>query len=69
MTGVRSFDASSLRLLGNTAQALRLVGAGTVVTGVRPAAARALVEQGIPLPGIVTKATLQSGIEYALRST
>jgi anti-anti-sigma factor len=69
MTGVKSFDAAGLHFLGSTAQALRLLGASAVVTGIGPEVARALVEQTVSLPGLVTKGTLPSGIVYALQLT
>jgi rsbT co-antagonist protein RsbR len=49
-----------------TAQALRLLGAEAVITGIRPPVARALVTLGVNLAKVVTRGTLEGGIAYAL---
>ena len=49
------------------AQAVRLLGAQVVLTGIRPEVARSLIELGTTLQGIVTCGTLQAGIAYAIR--
>ncbi|WP_437755355.1 PAS domain S-box protein [Sorangium sp. So ce1389] len=67
ITGVKSVDAEAAAALIRIAQAARLLGAEVVLTGIRPAAAQALVELGTELRGLVTCGTLQSGIAYALR--
>ena len=66
VTGARRVDAGVATTLLQTAAALRLIGTQAVITGVRPKAARALVGLGIDLCGIVTRGTLQDGLEYAL---
>ena len=48
------------------AQAVKLLGARVVLTGIRPEVAQTLVGLGLDLSGIVTRATLQSGIALAL---
>jgi anti-anti-sigma regulatory factor len=50
----------------STAEALRLLGMQTVLTGISPEMAQTLVELQINLRSIVTRGTLQSGIAYAL---
>ncbi|WP_437740028.1 hypothetical protein WME73_31085 [Sorangium sp. So ce302] len=50
-----------------TAAALRLLGATTVITGLRPELAQTLVSLEIDLSTVVTRGTLRSGIDYALR--
>jgi hypothetical protein len=49
-----------------TAQAVRLLGAQVVLTGIQPQIAQTLVHLGADMHGIVTRSTLQSGIAYAL---
>jgi PAS domain S-box-containing protein len=49
-----------------TASAVRLLGAQIVLTGIRPEVAQTLVALGIDFSSLVTRASLQSGIVYAL---
>ncbi len=57
-------------VVGNTllraASAVRLLGAQIVLTGIRPEVAQTLVALGIDFSSLVTRASLQSGIAYAL---
>ncbi|WP_437320058.1 AAA family ATPase [Sorangium sp. So ce385] len=66
ITGVAQVDATVADALIKTAKALQLLGAKTVLSGVRPEVARALIEQNVFLGSIVTMGTLQSSIAYAL---
>jgi PAS domain S-box-containing protein len=66
VTGVPVVNAEVASALIRAAQAVRLVGAKVVLTGIQPVIARTLVELGADLSGIVTKGTLESGIAYAL---
>jgi rsbT co-antagonist protein RsbR len=66
VTGVPAMDAAVADALVRTARAIRLLGADVVLTGLGPAAARALVEIGADLGGIVTRGTLRDGIVHAL---
>ncbi len=68
ITGVPAIDSEAAAVLTRTAHALRLLGVAPVLSGVRPAVARALIGLGVPLTGVVTCGSLQAGIEYALRS-
>ncbi|AKT43111.1 STAS domain-containing protein [Chondromyces crocatus] len=67
MTGVRRLDAAAAEGLARVTRAARLVGVEVMLTGVRPDAARALVELGTELSGIATSLHLQAGISRALR--
>ncbi|WP_437892897.1 PAS domain-containing protein [Sorangium sp. So ce124] len=69
ITGVRAVDTLVADALTRTARAAQMLGARVVLTGIRPEVARALIELGADLTGIVTMGTLQSGIAYALRPT
>jgi GAF domain-containing protein len=66
ITGVRDIDAQVARTFVSTATALRLLGAQTVLTGIRPEVAQALIQLDVNLGTIVTRGNLQSGIAFAL---
>ena len=66
VTGVKGLDARVADLLVRAGQGLRLLGARVIITGIRPEMARALVDLGVSLDAVVTKATLQDGVAYAL---
>lgn len=66
ITGVMMVDTQVANGLLRAAQAVKLLGAQTILTGVRPEVAQTLVGLGLDLSGIRTLATLQSGIAYAL---
>lgn len=67
VTGVAGVDAEAADGLLQVTGAVRLLGAAAIVTGVRPGVAAALVELGADLTGLVTHATLQRGLQAALR--
>jgi rsbT co-antagonist protein RsbR len=66
VTGLAEIDSQVASAVVSTAQALRLLGARTMLTGIRPAVAQMLVGLGANLQGITTYATLQSAILAAL---
>jgi PAS domain S-box-containing protein len=68
ITGVSIADAQVANALLRAAQAVKLIGARTVLTGMRPEVARTLVELGMSMGDIVTCGTLQSGIAYAMQT-
>jgi len=65
ITGVPMVDTQVAATLITAAQGVRLLGAQTVLTGIRPEVAQTLVGLGIDLSSVVTRSTLQSGIAYA----
>jgi rsbT co-antagonist protein RsbR len=67
-TGLTSIDRDAAGALLRTAGALRMLGAETVLTGLRPDVAQALCDLGVGTGAIVTRGTLQSGIAWALAS-
>ncbi|WP_438013569.1 PAS domain-containing protein [Sorangium sp. So ce315] len=67
ITGVRAVDTLVADALTRTARAARMLGTRVVLTGIRPEVARALIELGADLSGIITLGSLQSGIAHALR--
>jgi anti-anti-sigma regulatory factor len=66
ITGVSVVDTQVANALVQVAQAVRLLGAQIMLTGIRPEVAQILVSLGIDLQGIITHSTLQSGVAYAL---
>jgi PAS domain S-box-containing protein len=66
ITGVSDVDRDVANGLVRAAQAVKLLGAEVVLTGIRAEVARALVDLDADLRTIVTRGTLQSGISYAL---
>lgn len=64
LTGVGAVDGPSALALVRAARALRLLGARTMVTGLRPEVALALVELGVPLDDVKT----YGSVSAALRS-
>jgi PAS domain S-box-containing protein len=66
VTGVPVVDSEVANALIQAANAVKLLGAEVVLTGIRPEIARTLIELEVDLSGIVTRGTLQSGIAYAL---
>ncbi|MFY0537655.1 STAS domain-containing protein [Nannocystis pusilla] len=60
-------DTQVADALLKAARAVRLLGAEVILTGIRPDVAQTLVNLGTNLEGIVTRATLQSGIAFAMQ--
>lgn len=65
ITGVAKVDTSVADALIQAAQAVKLLGARVLLTGIRPEVADTLVNLGVDLSGIVTRGTLQDGIRHA----
>ncbi len=66
ITGVSVVDTAVAGTLVRAAQAVRFLGAQTIITGIRPEVAQTLVGLGVDLTSVVTLGTLQSGIAHAL---
>jgi rsbT co-antagonist protein RsbR len=66
ITGVQVVDTQVANALLRAAQAVKLLGAQVIITGIRPEVAQILVSLGLDLSGIITLANLQGGIQYAL---
>lgn len=67
ITGVQVVDSQVANTFIQAAQAVRLLGAQVIMTGIQPQIAQALVHLGVDLRGIVTRSTLQAGIAHALK--
>jgi rsbT co-antagonist protein RsbR len=67
ITGVSVVDTQVAQAFIQAAQAVRLLGAQVMLTGIQPQIAQTLVHLGIDLSGIQTQGSLQAGIAAALR--
>jgi PAS domain S-box-containing protein len=66
VTGVPIVDTRVAQYLIQVAQATELLGARSILVGIRPEVAEAIVSLGVRLD-IETRSNLQAGLEYALR--
>ena len=69
ITGVLVVDTQVADALFRAAQAVKLLGAQVILTGIRPEVAQTLVGLGIELHNLITRSRLQDGIAYALRKS
>ena len=67
ITGVPMVDTLTAQHLIRTATAARLMGAECIISGIRPQIAQAIVQLGVDLGQIVTKATLADAFAHALK--
>ena len=66
ITGVRALDRFGAEALVRAGQALRLLGATMVLTGMRPASAQTLVALDVELAGLRVLGSFQEGVAFAL---
>lgn len=64
LTGSSEIDAQGARALGDLATAIGLIGARVVFTGIRPALAQAMVDEGLEHTPQRTLRTLREGIDH-----
>ncbi|MHB9023874.1 MAG: PAS domain S-box protein [Armatimonadota bacterium] len=69
ITAVPTIDTQTAQHLIDTFNAVQLLGARIVLTGVRPAIAQAVVHLGIDLTGVCTRPSLMAGLRSVLEST
>jgi rsbT co-antagonist protein RsbR len=67
ITGVPTVDTLVAQHLLKTVTAIRLMGADCVISGVRPQIAQTIVQLGVDLQGVTTKATLADALGVALK--
>ncbi len=67
ITGVPMVDTVVAQYLMKTAMAVRLMGAECVISGIRPQIAQTIVQLGIDLGDITTRATLADALAWALK--
>lgn len=68
ITGVSLVDSTVANALIQTSQGVRLLGATPVLAGIRATVAQTMVGLDVDLSEIITRATLQEGLAYALQS-
>jgi PAS domain S-box-containing protein len=66
ITGMSAVDTQVANTLIQAAQAVRLLGAEVMLTGIQPEVAQTLVQLGVDLRSIITFSSLQNGIAFAL---
>ncbi len=66
ITGVRVVDTQVANAFLQAAQAVRLLGARVILTGIQPQIAQTLVHLGVDLSAIETRSTLQDGVASVL---
>ena len=69
ITGVPTVDTLVAQHLMKTVTAIRLMGAESIISGIRPQIAQTIVHLGIDLQGIITKASLADALGAAMRMT
>jgi rsbT co-antagonist protein RsbR len=67
ITGVPVVDTSVASYLVRAVQAAQLLGCQSILVGISPEIAQTLVGLGVDFSHILTRATLQSGLEYAMK--
>jgi rsbT co-antagonist protein RsbR len=67
ITGVPVVDTSVASYLIRAVQAAQLLGCQSILVGISPEIAQTLVGLGVDFSRITTRATLQNGLEYALK--
>jgi rsbT co-antagonist protein RsbR len=67
VTGVPMVDTSVAGYLMRAVQAAQLLGCQSILVGISPEIAQTLVGLGVDFNHILTRATLQNGLDYALR--
>ncbi len=68
ITGIEVVDTQVAQALMRTAQAVRLLGAQVILTGIQPQIAQTLVHLGVDLREITTFGSLQAGIAVVLHA-
>ena len=67
ITGVAIMDTLVANHLLKTISAVRLLGAEAVITGIRPEVAQTVIQLGIDLSEVVTRASLEEGLIYGFQ--
>lgn len=67
LTGVEVVDTKVASHLVSIVNAIRLLGAEGIVTGIRPTVAQTMVALGLDLSSVVTHANLRAGLSFCIR--
>lgn len=66
VTGLPIIDTHVARMLLQTADAAKLLGAQTMLVGIQPELAQTIIGLGLSLSNLITRADLQGGVAYAI---
>ncbi|WP_437965741.1 PAS domain-containing protein [Sorangium sp. So ce260] len=66
LTGVEAMDTGTAAHLLKLVQAIRLLGAEGIITGVQPSGARTMVALGLDLEHVTTLSSLREGLRYCM---
>jgi len=66
LTGVDAMDTHTAAYLINLVQAIRLLGAEGIITGIRPSVAQTVVAIGLDLGNVTTLANLRAGLRHCI---
>jgi anti-anti-sigma factor len=69
VTGVQIFDSHIAQVLLESAQAVGLIGATTLMSGIRPEVAQTIIQLGLDFSAIATVADLQQAFRFTLGQT
>ena len=67
VTALDVMDSFAVRTISSLAQMIRLRGAETVIVGIQPEVAFAMVQLGLTMPGVATALDLEEGLAYLNR--
>lgn len=68
LTGVEALDTATASHLIKITQALRLLGAQGIITGIQPNVAQTLITLGVDLRGVLILANLRDGLRHCMRA-
>lgn len=66
LTGVEMVDTQVADHMIKLVNAIRLLGAGGIICGIRPSVAQIIVELGLDLTSVVTRANLRAGLMFCI---
>jgi rsbT antagonist protein RsbS len=69
ISALETVDSYVARMLANTGKMAKLMGANTIIVGMRPAVAATLVRMGYFMEGIQTALSLEEGLELQSNHT
>jgi PAS domain S-box-containing protein len=69
VSGIPVVDSLVAKHLVRTVSAAKLMGAESIVTGIRSSISQTMIQLGVDLSGVITKSTLSDGIEIAFNLT
>lgn len=67
LTGVDVVDTGTANHIWSIIRAARLLGAEGIITGIRPTVATTMVNLGVDLSSVVTRARLRDGLSYCMQ--